>query len=251
MIDGRAEQPTWQARVLERLEWRDLLQVAIALHVAAFILITLFISGDFNLDSVHLYMTYGQEVMDGKIPYQDFDIEYPPLAVPLFALPTLVTHDILAYRALFALEMIAFDLIGVVIGLWALRRLAPGIGPWGVLLVQPLLLLAAGKSIVLERFDIAPAVLTLAAIVLFSARRSGWAWLVLGLATVMKIYPVVLAPLFLLFAYRREGIWKQLDNLGIFALGIAVPTLIITRGDLVPMQRFLVYHAARGLEIES
>src|SRR2546427_13261668 len=42
-----------------------------------------------------VYQRYGNAMADGKVPYRDFDVEYPPGALPVFALPGLAEpgHD--------------------------------------------------------------------------------------------------------------------------------------------------------------
>src|ERR671936_1233632 len=35
------------------------------------------------------YQRYGNSIADGKVPYRDFELEYPPGALPMFALPGL------------------------------------------------------------------------------------------------------------------------------------------------------------------
>ena len=34
-----------------------------------------------------MYEEYGEAMVDGKVPYRDFDVEYPPLALPVFLFP--------------------------------------------------------------------------------------------------------------------------------------------------------------------
>src|SRR2546421_1464 len=36
-----------------------------------------------------VYQRYGNAIADRKVPYRDFDVEYPPGALPVFALPGL------------------------------------------------------------------------------------------------------------------------------------------------------------------
>jgi len=194
---------------------------------------------------------YASLMRAGHVPYRDFLIEYPPLAAPVFWAPRLVTHTIVAYRVAFALEIFLFDLLGAAVALWALARFAPRTPSWGVVLAQPLWLIWAGRSLVFDRFDLAPAVLMLLAITLFADRRARLAWLVLGLATALKVYPLVVAPLFVLAAWKRRTPRQAAADAGAFAAALVVPSLIVARGDLVAVALFLKYHLDRGLEIET
>ncbi len=247
----KQQQLSFGARALGRLEAWQILEIAFALHVAAAILILLFIQGDFDWGSFTLYMSYGEKLLQGLVPYRDFALEYPPIATVLFAAPLLFGHTLFSYQTFFSLEMILFDWLNVAVGLWAIKNLVPGIRPWGVLIAQPLLLILAGKSIILQRFDLAPAALTLLAIVLWAARKERLAWLVLGLATGLKLYPILVAPLFVLFSYKRQNIRTLALASVLFIAAAMIPNLIVTRGDFSFMTQFVAYHADRGLEIET
>ncbi len=252
MIQERQQQKlSLGARALGQLESWQVLEIAFALHIVAVIVIILFIQGDFNWGSFTLYMGYGDKLLQGLVPYRDFPLEYPPIATVLFAAPLLFGHTLFSYQTFFSLEMILFDWLNVAVGLWAIKNLAPGIRPWGILIAQPILLILAGKSIVLQRFDLAPAALTLLAIVLWSARKERLAWVVLGLATGIKLYPILVAPLFILFSYKRQNIRTLALAFGLFAGATLLPNLIVTRGDLSFVTQFVAYHADRGLEIET
>ncbi len=154
--------------------------------------------------TIGVFCKYASLMRAGHVPYRDFLIEYPPLAAPVFWVPRLVTHTIVAYRVAFALEIFLFDLLGTAVALWALARFALRTPSWGVVLAQPLWLIGAGHSLVFDLFDLALAVLMLLAIALFTDRRARLAWRVLGLATALKLYPLVVAPLFVLAAWRRR-----------------------------------------------
>jgi len=227
-----------------------LLGSAVVLHLMAFAYLLL-CTRDRADWTIGVFKTYGDLMRAGHTPYRDFVLEYPPLAAPLLWLPSLVTRGSAEYRLAFAVEALAVDLLGVGIGLWLVRRVAPHIPPWGIVLAQPLWLLCAGRVLVFDRFDLSVAVLTLLAIALVVARRPRLAWFVLGLATALKLYPIVLLPLFVLVAVSGGRRWRLAGDIGAFAAAIGAPALIVARGDLSAVATFLRYHVDRGLEIET
>lgn len=223
--------------------------LAIASHLLAFALILVLFKVD-EFSTMELYFRYGTLLHDGQVPYRDFILEYPPLAMPLLWLPRAFGPDLATYRIAFALEMLAIDICGIAIALHATRRYGLGWRGWGVVLVQPLWLVAAGRSLVFERFDLAPAVLVLLAIMLIASRHTQVGWMVLGLATAIKLYPLVIAPLCLLPAGRRP--WHRLAaDLAAYGAAILLPALAITRGNAGALATFFRYHLDRGLEIET
>ncbi len=201
--------------------------------------------------TIGVFYKYASLMHAGHVPYRDFLIEYPPLAAPVFWVPRLVTHTIVAYRVAFALEIFLFDLLGAAVALWALARCAPWSAPWGVVLTQPLWLIGAGRSLVFDRFDLATAVLMLLAIALFVDRHERLAWVVIGLATALKLYPLVVTPLLALAAWPRRRRGQAASDAAAFLAAIVVPSVVVAHGDLVAVAAFLKYHIARGLEIET
>jgi len=201
---------------------------AVALHLLA-VAYLLLCTRDRADWTIGVFKTYGDLMRAGHTPYRDFVLEYPPLAAPLLWLPTMVARGTVGYRLAFGVEALVFDLLGVGVGLWLVRRVAPHIPPWGIVLAQPLWLLCAGRVLVCDRFDVSVAVLMLLAIALVVARRPRLAWLVLGLATALKLYPVVLLPLFALVAVSGGRRWRLAGDIGAFAAAIVVPGLIVAR----------------------
>ena len=39
-----------------------------------------------------VYESYGDAVLDGEVPYRDFQLEYPPAALPVFVMPALAAN---------------------------------------------------------------------------------------------------------------------------------------------------------------
>jgi hypothetical protein len=106
------------------------------LHAAAFACLALFsrVYTGFTRHDMSTFVHYGDLLCAGRTPYRDFVIEYPPLAAPLFWLPSQFAHSIMQYRTGFALEMLAFDLGGLGIALHAIQRYGPRGLPCGVMM---------------------------------------------------------------------------------------------------------------------
>lgn len=224
--------------------------IVVVAYLSAFIYLGLTVPAGSSRDT-DLYFDYGKRLLAGQTPYRDFVLEYPPLAAVLFAIPARFARDIVGFRQLFALQMLVVSLSAAVITAGALRRFALPGPHLAVLLIPPLWLVAAGRSIVFERFDLAPGVLTLLALVLFANRSDRLAWLVLGLGVALKLWPVIVAPLFTIVALQRRTPRQLLTDGGFFVVASIAPAAIVTRGDLSSMTTFFNYHLTRGLEIEA
>jgi len=62
---------------------------AIALFVLAWTLLHVGFYKHKQVIDTPVYQRYGNAIADGKVPYRDFAVEYPPGALPMFALPGL------------------------------------------------------------------------------------------------------------------------------------------------------------------
>jgi len=200
---------------------------------------------------IPLYHTYGERIARGLVPYRDFPFEYPPGALPAIVLPALVTGSEAAYRVVFAAETALVGAIGVILLAAGLRRLdADAATRWRALAVVALVPLLLG-GVILTRFDLVPAALVTAAIVLLAAERHRAAALVVGLGIAVKLYPVVLAPLLAIAAWRRGGRRELATVAGLLvapALVVYLPFLVVAPdGVLDSLGRQL----GRPLQIES
>ncbi|HWN20405.1 MAG TPA: hypothetical protein VNP93_00395, partial [Gaiellaceae bacterium] len=139
---------------------------------------------DEEIVDIPVYETYGNAIERGSIPYRDFRLEYPPGALPVFALPALTSADgdQVAFRAAFERLMAAFGVVAILLaglllaGLQATRiRVVAALGAAALL---PLLL----GNVILTRFDLWPTALTLAALTALVWRRDRLGFGLLGLA---------------------------------------------------------------------
>ena len=196
-----------------------------------------------------LYQDYGEKIVDGKVPYRDFPVEYPPAALPVFVLPALADDD--DYGSAFEVLMWACAVATIV--LLAVTLSAAGAGTARLYAatafvgIVPLLL----GSVILTRFDLWPAARAAGALAALVSGRDRLGLGVLGLATAAKIYPAVLLPIALVWVARRRGPREAALGLGVFAAVIAaflLPFAILSPGGVA---HSLTTQLGRPLQIES
>jgi hypothetical protein len=116
-------------------------------------------------------------------------------------------------------------------------------------------LVVGGWGTVAGRFDIIPSLLTLLAVICAERKRWGWAFAYLAFAALLKIYPVLLLPPFLLALQMemkgRWYVWRRWRPLGTFLLVcvvvMSVSFLFSAVGTLAPLN----YFGYRPVQVES
>jgi len=201
-----------------------------------------------------VYQTYGDAIARGKVPYRDFGLEYPPAALPVFAIPSLLRSprgDLDAYRRGFEIEMVVCGELAVLFVLSALFSLEAGPLRFALALgfaaLAPLLI----GTVVQTRFDLWPAALTAGALAALLAGRDQLASGALGLAVAAKLYPLVLVPVAGIWIWRRSGRRRALGALAVFAavlLALFLPFLVLAPQGVWDS---ITRQAGRPLQIES
>ena len=185
-----------------------------------------------------------EPLFNGEIPI----MEYPPFALVFMAVPRLFGWTPEAYEVCYVIEVFVF----MIIGLAYTDKLAVHFGKdrkncmlaYSVLMVLLL-------EFVTDRYDIFPAVLTLISFYCFVKSRYAWAFVLIAIGTMTKLYPAMLFPIYwLLFAARGEWkeAWKGTVVFLITILAIVIPVMIV-EPDMI--WNFLNYHSDRPLQIES
>ena len=200
-----------------------------------------------------IYERYGDAMAARQVPYRDFQVEYPPAALPAFVIPSLVAApgDLPEYRRVF--EMLMALCGGALAALVGLVLVGGGRSPpqvaWGSGLVglSPLVL----GPVVLSRFDLWPAALTVAALAAFVAGRERLGLGVLGLAVGAKLYPAVLLPLLLAWLWRRRGRREAAVGAGVFAALVTLCYLPFVALSPSGVWHSISVQASRPLQIES
>jgi uncharacterized membrane protein len=230
-------------KTIIKLKWVIIVVAFCLLHVLIFTRV--FYSGGPDVGG---YYQYAVKMSPGQLPYRDFSLEYPPGALVLFYLPYLISNSLQGYGIAFSFEMLVFDLIGLLM-VFEIGKKA-GISPWTSLIGYTLGVVAVG-SIAVQRFDMAPAVLMLGAVYFFSRGNYKTAWAVLAIGTLTKLFPGLLAPLFLVYQWRRGGLRSVVPSVVTFAvvvLAISVPLLEVSSHGYI--SSFTV-QSGRPLQLES
>jgi Gpi18-like mannosyltransferase len=179
------------------------------------------------------------------LPYHGLPKEYPLLALLPFSLGLLTPAD--WYRAAFALWMALFA-AGIYLTLRFYRSR-------GAALAASLYMVVGGWRTAAGCFDIVPAALTLFAVTCAERKRWNWAFALLALATLSKLYPaILLVPFVLALQQETPGTWyawRRWQPVGVFVgicvLVIGVSLLFSVAGTLAPLGFFI----DRPVQLES
>jgi len=230
-------------RLLEAVDQSRTLQMAV---ISAILLVSglpLFsVIDDMVQHDVVLYRTVASDLARGIMPYRDRVLEYPPYAIPVFALPYLAGEA--HYAESFKLCAIIADTV--------VKCLLLGFGlreNKGIRSLIPLALYALAvpfmRYFYLQRYDVFPALISVASIWLFARGRYCWSGVTLAVGIGMKLYPAVFLPILLVLAVQRR---KSRPFLVGLVAGIAP---LVLSSLFAPWWRFMSYHAERGLQVES
>ena len=226
-----------------RLQWVIVVTAFCLLHLLFFTRV--FYSGG---PDVEFCYQYAVKMDQGQVAYRDFSVEYPPGALVVSYLPYLASHNLAGYGTAFTFEMLFFDVIGLLLVLGLGKK--AGISPWTSLIGFTLAMVAI-RSIMVQRFDMVPAVITLGAVYAFSRGNYKIAWAILAIGTMTKLYPALLAPLFLIYQWRRGGLRSAIPSMATFAVAtllIAAPLLALNSHGFI--SSFTV-QSQRPLQLES
>ena len=234
------------------------------------------------------FYRYAGELAAGHLPYHDVMVEYPPLAIALILLPALPllpfagiaprpdaafslpltqlpSPDPIRYGASgvsFAIMMLVIDALT----LWLVIRAARHFTRNDVVIAGAGLLytlLAFLSGAVMQKFDLMVGTLLLAAALALVSRRRGLAWSLLAAATLIKGFPIFIAPAFVLYELEltgrvdlreaaRAALRPLLRGVAWLAGVIGAVTLVIAAfAGWAPVLHSVATQAGRDVEIES
>ena len=184
------------------------------------------------------------QLFNGDIPIT----EYPPLSLIFFVIPRIFFSDPFGYNIGYVIMIFVITIVG----LHLMRRTAESLNMnpvWAMTIYS--VLIALLLEYVADRYDIIPAVMTLASFYFFINKKMPAAFIILALAMMTKLYPAILLPIYLII-YMVERDWKGFATGTVwFLIGAAVVALpcLLIEPDLI--MGFMGYHSARPLEIDS
>ena len=214
----------------------------------------LYLCGGEAIGDLKIYYSYALQVTQGKLPYQDFPVEYPPLALLPILIPqglNLITvNSFNGYEFFFYVQnVLLICAIGqIIVKISAIQQL-PKTRPQVVLAYG--LLVALNSPFILYRFDIFCAWLSVWSTWLILTDRPLASGAVIGLGTAAKLYPALLIPVFLIHCLAQKKFSSATRLVVGFAIVLLSLTLLFSPLGLDNVFYFLTYHRMRGLQAET
>jgi hypothetical protein len=177
--------------------------------------------------------------------FRTLPLEYPILSLIPFSLPLIAPPR--DYALAFGVEMLLLALVVFAV----LGRVAG----WRAAAIFALFMAFGAYATGASRFDLLPAALTLGALVLAERRRWTWAYVLLALATMSKLYPVLLVIPLIVAQVRAlppgQRHWRRLTGLGWFAAICGALTAVSFTINPIGTYRQVSVLGQRPLEVES
>ncbi len=188
------------------------------------------------------------QIAAGGIPYRDFTLEYPPVAGALFWLAGIIPG---AYTTAFSGLMLACLAATAVAGVAIARALSLSrprqIAAGVAVAASPLLL----GGLMATRYDLALAAAMAWMLWAAITRRFTLMWTLLAVATLIKIVPLALIPVLIIWQRRETDLRRSLAGCGLALAGVAAvlaPFVLMSPSGVWDMA---AYHLDRPLQIES
>ena len=197
---------------------------------------------------INLYRIYGSQMAHGMLAYRDFHVEYPPGAAGLFAAVWWIPGNYAIDFSALMLLCLCLCLVGVIQTARALdyspiRQAVAGL----VVALSPLLL----GSIVANRFDLLVAAIMIWMLYAAVTERWHWMWLLLAAGILVKLVPLALIPLLVIWHAHRVN-WRA--ALAWAAGAVAIVAIVILPFALITPSGtwyFIAYNLRRPPQLES
>jgi Glycosyltransferase family 87 len=198
-------------------------------------------------DDVKVYFQDARPILEGRLPYRDYPVEYPILAIPLFVAPMVFGSHFETYKFAFASEMLLLNAWAV----WLVARAveeSEGIDRVPGRLAWYSLFFALFCPMSIARFDLAPMLLAFASSRWLAKGQIRAGGVAAGLGVLVKLVPGLVVVPFL----AKAGPWgSKAKGLMAFALTVALGGLVWWSLGGEAVASSFRYHGERGLEIGS
>ncbi|HTN23680.1 MAG TPA: glycosyltransferase 87 family protein [Solirubrobacteraceae bacterium] len=225
----------------ERLAWA---LPAIALAIVWAVATTVGPFSDTTVNDLFVYRSYADLLAAGHLPYVDFGFEYPPLAAIALWLGGLAGRDEATYAVTFGVLMAGCAIAGqqVAARLAGDRRAAITVA-W-LLALTPILIGASVRT----HFDALPVAIALGGLLALARDRPALGFLLLGLGTMTKLFPGLLAVAAIVWLAGRGERRAALRGAAIFAAVVVLVSLPLSGAGYVDS---FTFHLERPVQIES
>ncbi len=189
-------------------------------------------TSDTTVNDLYVYSVYHDLLQQGLAPYSGFGFEYPPLALYPIALAGGSAWKL-------AVGMLACLLITQ----WCCERLAGPTAGW-LMALSPLLL----GAMVRTHFDALPTALAMGALLAFARERPRIGFALLALGTMVKVWPLVLVPVAIVWLVARGQRRPALEGAALVA---AICVLVLLPFPWHGLRDAVRFHEQRPVQIES
>ena len=203
---------------------------------------------DITVNDLYVYGQYANLLADGNLPYLDFGFEYPPLAALPIWLAGVPGRAAATFETSFAVLMLVCALAGQQLA----ARLAGGgdgrsreaVAVAWMLALAPVAIGAAVRT----HFDPLPIAIALAALLALARERPQLGFLLLGVGTMTKLFPGLLAIVAIVWLVARGQRRAALRGAAIFVAVVLAISLPFAGQGYVDS---FAFHLQRPVQIES
>ena len=199
---------------------------------------------DTTVNDLFVYRSYADLLAGGRLPYVDFGFEYPPLAALPIWLAGLPGRDEATYAVSFAVLMAGCALAGQQLAARLAGGRRAGLQVAWLLAASPLLIGASVRT----HFDALPIAIALGGLLALARDRPQLGFLALGIGTMTKLFPALLAVVAVVWLVARGERRAALRGAALFAAVVVLVSLPLSGSGYVDS---FTFHLDRPVQIES